>query len=790
MKKCCIAWLILSGTICSPLGREIEMSTLPEKWDFPDHNYTFYQVGGKYDPKTACQTSAVKVHVSHGNPAPSLESYTVAATYDPKYLMVDMGTATDANAYFVDGGYDGNKYPEVATRKRDGTEYRWEGFDELGWRVLYILPTKVWNDYLLNSLKKSVEHGAKTVTIQEIGVFGEWTGYEQAFRNEWRSFYNDREWDDSIWEDGLLWTDKNYYFMGQELRNYLCTEQVHHIFSGVKESFPGTQCIAANHTSMAYWSFSNSSGNHDLMSIDVLDGMEGQTWSNTMEIPIFYNGRLQKRQYLNGSLDYSYWANLQRQFPTKSMSVITDPKGDFSENWTLDECMSNYRHQIVAQLKFPNIYRYNCVVWPDRIYGDIRPLSTGAFKTVVNNIVSMQGQMYKYQAPYITDNQPVRVGVFMLDASCYQAGGPDNNASYNNFYVLALGLMYNGLDVETIPFGRNESHADDLKDYDVLLLSYSMMKPQNKLLGDELKKYVKNGGTVIFVNGNTSYEDIGFGWWRSRGFDNPQDELFDALGISASGRDVRIKGAATPVAPSSIANAGGPVETVNDLVMVGYENVGTAEPLYRADGKTVAFDQKIGSGHFIYLGFDPAYFSLQNNGDVLFHLVSAVTEKYMNVKPQPKTYLSYRRGPIYGINAVSAEYTAEPGVYINLFDEKIPLVNTITVPHSESALLLDVSEKTKLDAPTVLFAQGLNPSVTERKDITRIITAGPHDTVGAVRIYIPEGYSVSEVKVYDVNKNDVLIAGIFDGQTRTYLVEYHNRIEQVTVDVKYINKKN
>ena len=80
-----------------------------------------------------------------------------------------------------------------------------------------------------------------------------------------------------------------------------------------------------------------------------------------------------------------------------------------------------------------------------------------------------------------------------------------------------------------------------------------------------------------------------------------------------------------------------------------------------------------------------------------------------------------------------------------MFDEDLPVVESLKVKKGESALLMDIREKVMSTRPVVLFAQGNHPTVAEFEDVTRVVTSGPEETQGAVRVFVPAGYTVATV---------------------------------------------
>ena len=758
---------------------EKEIMILPEDWERRAETYTYYQTGSYFNMQTDCQTDGVKVCIFYTKEANEALVQSFKESPLPKSIETDFSAAQDTGRLFIDGMFDGKTHYDTVIKKKDGSDWQFGLLPGLP----YILPTKEWNDYIASKLIDGIDFGATAVTMQELGVFGD-TGYEQAFRDEWKNYYG-TEWPDT------LWSDPGHYYMGQDLRNYMAKRQVEQVFKAIKNYKSSVKTIFSNHTSPSYYGFYNSVGNHDIMALDVVDGVEGQSWSNTIMLPFKYDGKTEQRPFVTAFSEYSYWSVLGRQFPDKEIYVITDPKGDGFNGppvIPLEKCGELYRHQIVSQLAFSDIYRYNTVVWPDRAMSrggsaELPPVSTDAFNTVICNIVSLQANMYKYQDPIITENQPLKTGVMLLDSMCYPAGGPKNPVTYESFFNSFAGLFYNGVIVESIPAGREKSQNDVLKSYDLIIVSYDLMKPQNTLVNEELAEYVKNGGIILFLSGQAAYEDLDSSWWKQAGLFCPLDDLFSRVGIQSGERKTNLRSALLTPSDANLAKAIGEFN-VSGSRLIGYENAGNAAPIYYGDdGGVIAFEKAYGSGHFYYFGIDPSFFGETGKGGILFDIVKAIAAETKSVSIISSGSISYRRGPIYGFFSLSGDCTTEQGKFIDMFDSNLSVVYSLTVPQGQSALLYDVSKKLSGKNPGILFAQGNNPALYESKKQLRVVTAGPSDTFGCIRVYLPGGKDSAEITAVNGDGKNVLVSYDYDETSGTMLITYNNDVLKVIVDV-------
>lgn len=755
---------------CTPAETEKDRPLTDELYP-KNGSYTSYVTRSKYNMSTSMPVDSVSVRPE------TIGSFPTG--YDVKTLSGGACANQDVYKEYTSGKYDGKTHEEDVFHTKDGQRY---GYSLLS-GIPYMLPTDSWNRFLLDQLSAIADLGVTRLGLSEQGIWGS-VGYEQGFRDLWKREYGE-EWQ-------YFWDDPELYYKAQRLKSKLMLRQVDAVFGPLKQKDSKLTLGVGTHTSLAYYSFTNPIANHDTFASPYVDYIQGQTWSNTMELPISYDGGSMARPFINGYVDYSYWANLGRQFPSKTVSFIIDAKGDGYDGKTLEFCEEMYRQQLTAQLIFSSVCHYD-FEWPDRSYSagyTGKPVSTDDYRTVINNITSLQGQMYRYTDEVTTPNRPLRVGAVLLDTSCFQAGAPGNTVNNNSYYGMLTGLMYKGLLVDAVPMGELSDETDILGGYDILLVSFDLMKPESDACIRRLADYVRGGGTLIYMGGAGEYEDLSFSWWKKEGLAAPQEKLLSLLDIRASGRTAASASSLRPESSSALASVGEITQKIDKARIIGYSAVEGASVSFRTDGGLpVMWEKQVGKGRFFYWGMDPSYFCMRGTGDTLWALVKAVAaEKKTELTAQKA--ISYRRGPVYGIHALTEDVTTEKGIWLDPFDAALPVLTEKTVKAECSTVLLDVSDKYQSQRPVVLYAQGNNPTVIENRLHTRIVTAGPQDTTGTVRIYIPEGHRISALTAVNaVAQKDVLIDSVYDAETKSILITYRNNVSKVIVDVEYIKSK-
>ena len=85
-----------------------------------------------------------------------------------------------------------------------------------------------------------------------------------------------------------------------------------------------------------------------------------------------------------------------------------------------------------------------------------------------------------------------------------------------NFYGQTLPLLKRGIPVKTVHI-ENVPFAETLKDINVLVMSYSNMKPMDQTAHDYIAKWVKNGGVLMYCGRDEDDFQSVQEWWNTNG---------------------------------------------------------------------------------------------------------------------------------------------------------------------------------------------------------------------------------------------------------------------------------
>ncbi|MBT9145833.1 MAG: hypothetical protein DDT42_01710 [candidate division WS2 bacterium] len=179
-------------------------------------------------------------------------------------------------------------------------------------------------------------------------------------------------------------------------------------------------------------------------------------------------------------------------------------------------------------LFFPDVYRYEVVPWPDRIFpgGPFPPAPADYRMQLLHNFAAFQDMHNQTEIKWDTGTRGI--GILVSDTLGWQQGGPAGS-TMDSFHGLFLPLIKRGIPAEIVPIERI-GDAGYLDEFKVLLLSYDMWKPLYEVYHQYLRDWVKEGGVLLFFGGADEYNKVQE-WWRESGYERPQDHLLETLGI-------------------------------------------------------------------------------------------------------------------------------------------------------------------------------------------------------------------------------------------------------------------
>ncbi|MCQ6559364.1 S-layer homology domain-containing protein [Paenibacillus mendelii] len=729
---------------------------------------TFQTAAAGEDETSHVLADSVMVYIS--NPA-SLESKIGAWTGKGYQVDVMMAVNRDMNDY-VPGNFDGQNHEDEIQLDKDGNRFT----HPTDVHVPYMVPTENWNKYVYELSRRSIEAGAKRIVFEEPDVFLK-SGYSEAFKREWQTYY------------GQPWvapdSSRDAEYKAQKLKVYLSYRTFKEVSEKIKTHSPGTEVLIAAHTGISYLMYGITTSNYDYYNIPTIDGYIGQVWSDTALVPVPYAGKSERRMFESAYIDYSSFANLKLGNDGKQLYALADPKAD-SGSYGWQEYEDFYKTTIAAQLMQPQFKQFEVVPWAERGFAQ----APGSYKTVQTNVFRALQDMY--DKPASVEAGTSGIGVLYSDTISQMA----SSGSVNSFYGPMVPLVAKGLPIQVIPV-ENLTKTGALSDTKVLFASYDVWKavdgngsPQTGIkVNEAIRDWVNGGGVLVYTGGSGASDSLSE-WWQDQNMPSPKQDLWNKLGLAVTKEKTSTGTADVELQAASAANGAfggrGSVVIPRHFTVTSADLGAGAVPLYTAGGKAAAYEQPVGSGKVIVVGVTPAYFAASQTASQLIRDIAKYAVEQAGETYTETNVMKAVRGPYTAIQTLEQPAQIQlQGSYIDLFDDRLPVVGGMTEMMAESNMLvLDISGKAAVK-PEILFASGSLTDVGEMPDTTEYTLSGTPNSRASTRIGAPAGVYPQAVGGTDKNGSPVTVSWEWENSSKTLLIRHDHRKDGVKISVQW-----
>lgn len=702
-----------------------------------DNVKTTFQTSREWRPTIDTRADAVMVYGVGGNPSDKSKRIPfeerVQSWRDRGYIAHFMtGIAWGEYQDYFTGQWDGKMHLDEGQVQQNGDTI-WHGH-----MVPYIVPTQNYLKYIKERhVKRVIDAGIDAIFMEEPEFWAR-AGYSEAFKREWKSYY------------GFDWrpqheSPENTY-LANKLKYQLYYNALKEVFTYAKEYGKSrgidVKCYVPTHSLVNYSQWMIVSPEASLASLDCVDGYIAQVWTGTSREPNYFDGKVKERVFETAFLEYGSMESMTASTGRK-MFFLTDPIEDWPRDWA--DYKKNYQATFTAQLLYPNIADYEIMPWPERIY-------EGLYRTSANSdkkeriprhySTQMQIMVNSLNSMPLSDNKVTGsrgISVLMANSLMFQrfpthAGYEDPQLA--NFYGQALPFLKRGVPVKTAHI-ENLGYKEALADTKVLLMSYSNMKPLSPEAHTYIAQWVKAGGVLVYSGLDSDPFQTVQEWWNTGGnkYTAPSNHLFEQMNIAVSPKEG---------------------------------------------------EYSYGKGTVYIIRTDPKDFVLKADNDKqLLDVVKRMYEQKANAgKLIFKNNFYLQRGAYDLVAVLDESVSNEPyiikGNFIDLFDPKLPVYQSKTVNPGEQAFLLNIERVPNKQRPQVLAAACRVYEEKVGKDSYSFVAKSPINTTNASRVLLPrKPVSVS------VNGKDEFLANAWDQQTKTYLLEFENNPEGVSVNIKW-----
>lgn len=446
------------------------------------------------------------------------------------HMMTGVTWGEYADYYY--GDWDGIDHTDAIQLEVDGDRIA-HGRDNF-----YVCPTEAYGNYLIEGVKRALDAGAVAIHLEEPEYWVR-AGYCEVFKRAWREYYGEP------WVDPVSSPDAQY--RASKLKYVLYRRTLAQVFDFVHEYEKKTgreiPCYVPTHAMINYASWGIVSPEASLLDVGC-DGYIAQTWTGTARSPNHYEGVRKERTFETAFLEYGSMQNLVRA-SGRRVWYLNDPIED-NPRHSWDDYRTNWENTLVASLLQPEVYRYEIMPWPNRIFHGRRPASQpvrrrtprvpipAEYSTELQAVITAMGDM-KQPADRVdwVETGSRGVGVLVSDTMMFQRFGPDHtDHDLASFYGLALPFLMRGVPVEPV-----QIETAELDRYETLVLSYEGQKPPEEGFHADLAAWVRAGGALAVIDDDRDPYHRVREWWNEgdyaggAAFATPRHHLFDRLGL-------------------------------------------------------------------------------------------------------------------------------------------------------------------------------------------------------------------------------------------------------------------
>jgi hypothetical protein len=690
-----------------------------------------FQTHAPWSPRINLNADTVMVYGIDDTTTERIESWR-ARGYT---VNVMTGVAWGHYADYLNGEFDGKKHWDEAQTQSDGKMVL-HGKD-----VPYISPGEDYGRYLSSLVRKALDAGASAIFLEEPEFWAK-SGWSDSFKREWKSYYGED------WLDPDSSPDAQY--RASKLKYFLYRRALSQVFDSVREygrehkkTIP---CYVATHSLLNYAQWQIVSPESSLLKVGA-DGYIAQVWTGTAREPNVYEGKRKERTFETAFLEYGAMQNLVRA-SGRRVWYLNDPIEDNpNHSWT--DYRSNWENTLTASLFQPEVWRYEIVPWPERIFGPkglypaTEPTTSAptparvpipkTYETELQSVFHALGDMKQpEQAIHWDATGTAGIGVLVSDTMMFQRhGAAMSDPALGSFYGLALPLLMHGMPIE--PVQIESASPEFLKKYRVLLLTYEGQKPPTEAFHKTLAAWVRGGGALVVVDDNKDPYAKVREWWNTSPYHDatPLDDLLRQLNVSPE-----------------------------------------------MDGM-----QHVGRGVVVRAHLSPAALTYKADGAQTLRELTHKATDAIGLPWKETNALVLRRGPyVIAAGLDEPSQTSAPatlhGTYINLFDSNLAELSSVKIAPKTRYFLVNV-DAIDSSKPEIIAAACKISGERSSKEELSFRAEGIDQTHAVVRIKAP--YAARSVRV----DGKELDAADFAYSGHTLLLRFTNTATPVLVTVTF-----
>lgn len=727
------AGVLLAIAACGIAGSILQSASDPA---IPEERLSF-QTGAKWQPRTHIQSDVAMVY----GIGPTLPERMKTWKERGYRIHVMTGVAWGQYQDYLNGKFDGTNHWDEAQTTRDGTKIMHGNSTD----VPYMSPGKDYGKYLTVGVKRALDAGAEAIHLEEPEFWAR-GGYSQSFRREWKAYYGEN------WQPPHSSPDAQY--RASKLKYFLYRRALSQVFDFVKDY--GKQngrvipCYVPTHSLINYAHWRIVSPESSLLEVGA-DGYIAQVWTGTSRTPNVYEGRRKERTFETAFLEYGAMQNLVRA-SGRRVWYLNDPIED-NPNHSWEDYRTNWESTLTASLLQPEVWRYEVMPWPDRIFTRPYPVKNlserkpgeevervpipKAYETELQAVIRALGDMKQPESTIRWEHSGTRgIGVLVSDTMMFQRAEPNpSDSNLGSFYGLAMPLVKRGIPVEPVQI-ESATQPGFLKPYRLLFLTYEGQKPPKPEFHRELADWVRAGGALVVVDDDRDPYNAAHDWWNTapHTYKTPRHHLFEALGIPPQ-----------------------------------------ATGLHR-----------VGKGIVLRENQSPAALTYQATGAEEIRQMAKRAAAEVKMAWKESNALVLRRGP-YVVAAGLDE--SVPGIkpveltgrFIDLFDAELRVLPKVVLSPGKRALLMDL-DRVKTDMPRIAAAATWVKQEKANAERLQFRAEGIAESGAVVQVMAKRAPTSVQINGKALGRNE------YDFEGQMLRLHFRNRPEGVPVEVQFGNR--
>lgn len=596
--------------------------------------------------------------------------------------------------------------------------------------VGYNVPTPAYVEYIKRNITPAIEAGVRQIYLEEPEFWAR-TGWSQGFKDAWAAYYGEP------WQPPDASVDAQYRASRLKYELYFNALRDVCAYIDAQAALRGIdiETIVPTHSLINYAQWRIVSPESHLMDLPGLDGYVAQVWTGTARSANVFQGVEKSRTFETAYLEYGQMLSMVKPSGRK-VWFLADPVED-NPNRTWADYKYNYEATVIASLMWPEVFRFEVMPWPDRIFRGSYPETEmgeqaerrigipSDYATEILVIINALNHMD--QTDVRSDTGTRGIGVLVSDSIMFQRADPaPSDAHLSFFYGLALPLLTAGVPVEIAQL-ENCQEPGAFDHLHTLILTYEGQKPLQPEYHDALARWVSAGGNLIYVGDGTDPYHAVRAWWNDDGARpaRPEEDLFERLGVTP---------AEAEVAPREVGKG-----------LVRIVNHSPSAIAHRADGA---------------------------------HVIRAAVTEVLEARGEAwntQNYLKIQRGPYLVASVLDESVSQEPlvlrGKFVDLFDPRLPVLNERQLGPNERTLLCDLEWLTQ---PAAVVAAAARIGDESWRDGTFEFTArGPKGTHARARVRLPG----APARV--ITDPEIAVETQWDEPSRTVSLSFENSAQNV-----------